>query len=87
MITRKLKTGEMFYADMSCGDRPIRLITALTPDGWIAGVLYLDTKDWVPQGVWPDVRSAEQQAESYMRQNLGVAADVLWTAGPPASPG
>lgn len=83
-IKRKPKAEEIFYADVDSGSgKRIRLIAALTQDGWTGSVLDLSTGEWFPQGQWADLESAERQAEGYMRLAFRVSGDVIWVPGPP----
>jgi hypothetical protein len=84
MLSHKLGSEEMFYADIHCKDGCVRLIAALSPDGWMAGILHPDTREWTPQGVWPDAKGAQQQAEFCARQTLSFVDPVIWVHGPPS---
>jgi hypothetical protein len=82
VITRKAKPGEVRHAEVRSGERRVRLIAILTPDGWLAHVYDIDAKNWEHQGEWPDPEGAVGQLESYARHVLNVAGPIDWSDDP-----
>ena len=83
MISRKLKPGEVRHTELLSGKRRIRLITVMVPDGWLAGVSEIGGQDWEELGVWPNLKSAVDQLESYARHALNNPGPIQWSSDPP----
>jgi hypothetical protein len=79
---RSFKAGEIFHSELQSDGVRIRLVVLIDLEGWLAGIGYLDTNEWITKGVYPEVEDAKRVAEGYARTVLGIKSKIEWLPGP-----
>jgi hypothetical protein len=83
--------AETFYADLSFRadvtsvERRLRLVVADSVDGWLAAVVYPDTKESITLAQYPNTEDAKAHVEGWVRIVHKVADAIEWIPGLPPS--
>jgi hypothetical protein len=72
-----------FSADVMSTEHPLRLVVADSVDGWLAAVVYPDTKESITLAQEPKIEDAKAHVEGWVRVVHNVSDVIEWIPGPP----